>query len=47
MYCTITDLLNAGSETDLIQLTDDSNTGAYSETIINSAITDASALVDS
>jgi len=45
-YCDLNDLLNASSERDLIQLTDDDRSGAIDETVISEMIEKADALID-
>ncbi len=45
-YCTLSDLLCQVSESVLIQLTDDANTGSVVATVINQAIADADAEID-
>lgn len=46
-YSTLNDLLKQVDEDELIQLTDDEGTGAMDADVVNSAITDADAEIDS
>ena len=46
MYITLDDLKDLLSEEELIQLSDDNNTGAVDEEIVNRAIEDASSEID-
>lgn len=47
MYCTLNDLIERFGETELIQLTDEQNTGALNTASVNQAIADASNEIDS
>lgn len=47
MYCTKDDMLARGWEKELIQLTDKANLGVIDDGILNQAIADASAEIDS
>lgn len=46
MYCTIDDIKLKLPESDIIDLTDDANTGAINTSIVNSAIADAESLIN-
>jgi len=46
-YCTLQDLIERFSESELIQLTDRTNTGAVNETTVTRAIADSDAEIDS
>lgn len=45
-YCTIDDIKNIVPEADLVDLTDDSDTGSINENVVNSAIEDADSLIN-
>lgn len=47
MYCDLNDLIERFGETELIQLTDEQNTGALNTASVNQAIADASNEIDS
>lgn len=47
MYCTLNDLIERFGETELIQLTDEQNTGVLNTASVNQAIADASNEIDS
>lgn len=46
MYCALADIKNALPESDIIQLTDDANTGAVDQTKVDDAIDYADQLID-
>jgi phage gp36-like protein len=46
MYCGLTDILRAVPESDLIELTDDENTGSYDEILLNNIIQEQSSFID-
>lgn len=46
MYCELNDILRAVPESDIIELTDDENTGAYNEILLNSVISEQSSFID-
>jgi len=46
-YCTKQDLIDRFAESELIQLTDRSNSGLIDDTVLNKAIADADAEIDS